>query len=808
MLISSFIKTALRFLLKKRIFSLINILGLSVGIAASLMIINYVYSELSYDDFHNEADNIYRIRNERYSQGELAEQMATACDAIAWELKPNFPEIREFTVLSDYQLEGILSYGDYNFKIKDAFFASERFFKVFSYQLLAGNPDEVLKEPNTMVISESLAKKFFGDKDPVGKTMKFGNRSYLMVTGVFKDVPENTHLKFDMLISFKTMVNTYGQWVKDSWFVDIALTYILVDAGTDADELEKKINTYVHERMGPELEKRGQNMIHYLMPLKDIHLYSDYPGEAEPNGEAKTVYFLLGIAILILIIAWVNYINLSTAQSLERAREVGMRKVAGAGRSQLTKQFLLESVFLNIISAIIALGMTEILSPGFSELTGINVASDLMYQPEFWIIFILLITLGGLVSGLYPAFVLSSFKPVTILKGAVINKSRGAKLRLALIVFQFVVSIILISGTFTIQKQVKYLQDQELGFETDQVMVVQGAVNFDSTWTERQRTFKTELLSHPGIKKICASFFVPGDEVWFTNGYIKVHDNDAKLSRTLNVIHIDHDYFDFYGFDLIAGRNFIEGNENDMLCHVVNRKGAKLLGYNDPESIIGEEVETPNWKMTKKIIGVIENFHQESPKEEYAPTVFTYFPHPRFAKKYSIKLNDKNQTETIEFIERKWNDLFPGNPFEYTFLDTHFNAQYNTEMQFGRSFGMFALLAIIIAGLGLFALSMYFALKRNKEIAIRKVNGATMKDILVLLSREYLKLFLISAVIAFPLSYFILSEWLNNYAVRINFGAWFAIYPVAIMLLIIFLSVIYQVNKSARANPAHTLKFE
>lgn len=598
-----------------------------------------------------------------------------------------------------------------------------------------------------------------------------------------------------MLISFQTMVNTYGKWVEDSWWVDIALTYVLLKQGTDHKDFENKINDHVHKRVGPELEKKGMDLIHYVMPVSDIHLYSDYPGEAEPNGDAKTVYFLLAIAILILVIAWVNYIDLSTAQSLERAREVGMRKIAGAGRAQLINQFLLESVFLNIVAAVIALGLAEILAPGFSELTGIIVSPALMSKPAFWIAFAVLILIGGALSGLYPAFVLSSFKPITVFKGKSVNKSQGTNLRIALIIFQFVVSIVLIAGTFTVLKQVRYLQDQELGFETDQVMVVEGAVKFDSTWTERQRTFKTELLARPGIEKICASFFVPGDEVWFTNGYIKVHDNDAKLSRTLNVIHIDHDYIPFYNFELLAGRNFIEGSENDFLCHILNRKGAELLGYSDPESAIGEEVETPNWRMTKKIIGVIENFHQESPKEEYAPTIFTNFPHPRFAKKYSIKLNTENMQENISYIEKKWNELFPGNPFEYTFLDFHFNEQYNAEMQFGRSFG-------------LFALSMYFALKRSKEIAIRKVNGASLKDILVLLSKEYIRLFLISAVIAFPLAYFVLSEWLNNFARRISFGPWFVVYPVIIMIMIIFFSVIYQVNKSAKANPAHTLKFE
>ncbi len=808
MLVISYFKTAARFLTKNTAFSLINMLGLAIGIAASLMIFQYVQFELSYDNFHDDADNIYRIREDRFSQGELAEQMATACNPLGHELKPAFPEVLEYTVLSDYQLEGIMTYGEHNFKIKRGYFASPDFFKVFSYELLQGDPETALTEPNTMVISESLAKKFFGDEEAIGKIMEFGNRSHLKITGVFKDVPENTHLKFDMLISLVTMVNTYGKWVEDSWWVDIALTYVKLAPGTNPDEFERKVNEYVQNRLGKELEERGQDMKLYLKPLQSIHLYSNYPGEAEVNGDGNAVYFLMIISILILIIAWVNYINLSSARSLERAREVGMRKVSGASKKQLLTQFLAESLLLNILAAIIAVAIVEIAYPSFSKLTGLEVNIQLWSSPLFWIIFSLVIIAGGILSGLYPAFVLSTFKPIAVLKGKQNGQSRGVTFRRVLIIFQFVISIILIAGTLTVYKQVHHLQDQSLGFYTQQTLILDGAVKFDSTWTERQKSFKHELLGNPAISKVCASYFVPGDEVWFTNGYIKVHNNDSKVSRTLSVIHIDDDYMNFYDFKFLAGRNFIEGNRNDFLCHILNRKGAELLGYNNPEDAIDQELETPNWNMTKKIVGVIENFHQESPKKKVAPTIFTYFPHPRFAKKYSVKLQTDSIQKTIAFIEGKWKQLFPGNTFEYTFLDKHFKEQYKSEMRFGRTFGVFALLAIIIAGFGLFALSMYFAIRRTREIAVRKVHGASLRHIFILLSQEYLKLFVIAALISFPVSYIIMNNWLQNFANRIGFGYWFFVFPALILVIIIVLAVVYQVSRAARTNPAEALKFE
>ncbi|MBI9039548.1 MAG: ABC transporter permease [Bacteroidales bacterium] len=804
----NYLKTALRNLFKNKIFTIINILGLAIGIAASLLIFQYVENELIYDNFHEKSENIYRLRGDRFSQGELAEEMATVCDALGPLLPDAFPEVKDYVVLSNYQLEGVISYGEHNHKLQKAFFATSSFFNVFSYKLLQGDPDKVLTEPFSIVISESLATKLFPDGDAVGRMVKFNNRRTLAISGVFEDVPENSHLKFNILFSFQTMVEWYGKWTEDSWWVDIALTYLLLEPNTDTDELITKIDKFVDDRIGKELREQNQAMKFYLLPVEDIHLYSNFPGEAEVNGDHKTVHFLLIISFLIIIIAWVNYINMATARSLERSKEVGLRKVSGASRTQLIRQFLLESLVLNLIAVLVAILIVIVIHPVFYDFTGLNISLELFGNLEFCLAFALIILTGTILSGLYPAFIMSSFKPIVVLKGKMSSGGKGNILRKALIIFQFVISIILISGTLTVFKQVKYMQNQYLGVNLEQTLIVEGPVSFDSTWIHQQKSFNNELLLNAAISDVCASYFVPGDEVWFTNGYIKQSNNDEKASRTLQVIHVDHNFLDYYDFDFLAGRNFTEGSETDLLGHIINRETCELLGFENPEDALNEELNCPNWRSTKKIIGVIENYHQRSLKEKFGPIIYTYLPHPRFLKKYSIKVHPQNLKETIAYIEKQFADFFPGNTFDYYFLDKHYDEQYKSDTQFGRTFAIFSVLAIFIACLGLFALSLYFALQRTKEIAVRKVLGAGLKEIFSLLSKDYLMLFFIAILIAFPISYLIMDNWLGNYAYRINFGYWFFLVPVLAMIFIIFISVFYQVNKAARANPASSLKYE
>lgn len=803
-----FVKLAFRNLTRSKVFSIINIFGLAIGIAASLLIFQYVQHEMSYDTFHEHLDELYRIRLDRYSQGELAETMATAPDALGPALKEVFPEIEQYAILSNYQLEGILSYEDQKFRLDKTYFCSASFFQMFSYPLIYGDQKTALAEPNAIVLSRSLANKFFGDSNPLGKILKLNNRVQLKVTGISEDVPDKTHLKFKALISMETMFALYGENFRTTWWADVMLTYVKLVKGTKPEDFGRKLNDYIQKRFEKDFKAKNENMVFHVQAVKSIHLYSNYPQEADVNGNGKSVSFLLIISVLILIIAWVNYINLSTARSMERARDVGLRKVSGATRPQLIRQFLLESLLINAIAVIIALIIVEISHPYFSRLTGLNVTLELWRNPVFWLYFILVILLGSTLSGLYPAFVLSSFKPITVLKSKSIRSSRGALLRKALILFQFIISILLIAGTITINKQIEYMQTKSLGIDLEQTLIVKAPGSTDSTWNLRQKTFKTEMLSNPSIQKICASYFVPGDDVWYTNGYIRKSNNDANASRTLNVIHVDPDFIPFYKLEIIAGRNFIEGNQSDFLCHILNRKAVELLGFSSPEEAIGQELETPNWNMTHKIVGVIENYHQESLREDFAPTIYTNLPHPRWAKQYSVKIHSENIKETIGFIEHKFMESFPGNVFEYFFLDSHFDNQYRADQEFGKTFGVFAFVAIAISIMGLFALALYFTVQRNREIAVRKVLGANLSGLFLLLSRDYFQLLALSLIIAYPLSYFIMNNWLEGFAYRIDIGWWFYTIPVLLMCVVIFTSVIYQIAKTAALNPVDALKYE
>jgi len=675
-----FVKLAIRNLLRNKAFSLINIFGLAIGIAASMLIFQYVQHELSFDRFHEHADRLYRIHLDRYSQGELAETMATAPDALGPALKEIFPEVEHYAILSNYQLEGILGYENHKFRLAKTYFCSDEFFRMFSYPLIHGDPETALTEPNSIVLSKTLASKFFGTADAMGKILKLNNRLQLKVTGIVEDVPENTHLKFKALISMETMFATYGENFRTTWWADVMLTYVKLADGANAPNLEQKLNTYVEKRFEKELKEKNEGMVFHFQPLSSIHLYSDYPQEAEVNGNGRSVNFLLIISILILIIAWVNYINLSTARSMERARDVGLRKVSGATRFQLIRQFLIESLLLNIIAVIIALIMVETAYHYFGRLTGLHVTLQLWHKPVFWLLFSLVIITGSMLSGLYPAFVLSAFRPMVVLKAKTDKSNRGALLRKSLILFQFTITLLLIAGTLTIHKQIKYMQERNLGIDIAQTLVVKAPGSIDSTWNLRQKTFRAEMLSNPSIDKMCASFFVPGDDVWYTNGYIRKSNNDAKASRILNVIHVDADFIPFYDLKLIAGRNFIEGSQTDFLCHIINRKALGLLGFDTPEQAIGQELETPNWNMTHKIIGVIENYHQESLHETYAPTIYTNLPHPGWAKQYSVKIHSRNICETIALAEQKYMECFPGNIFEYFFLDSHFDQRLRLQV--------------------------------------------------------------------------------------------------------------------------------
>lgn len=800
-------KLSFRCLMRNKVFVIVNLMGLSIGMAASLLLFQYVEKEYSYDRFHKNAENIYRIRLDRYNQGELGEHLATASCGLQTILPSKFPEIVNYTVLSNFQLQAVLTYAEKEFSINKAFFASKDFFKVFSYPLITGNTDSALNKPFCIIISGLLAEKLFPGEEPIGKKVRINGRHEFTVTGIIKDLPQNTHLQFDLLISEETMIHLYGSWIRESWYSDVMLTYIQFKDGTDPKAFEQKLNDVVHQIIGKELKAANIDMVFLLQPLTSIHLNSNYPMEADQNGDGEAVTFMLIIALLILIIAWVNYINLSTARTLERAREIGMRKINGATKRNIIWQLLLESVIVNFLGIIISLILVEVLQPWFSEITGMQFDLSLWKKPVFWVVFGIVIIIGSVLSGLYPALILASFKPINVIGRKRLIGNTGNLFRKALLVFQFIISIMLIAGTLTIFRQVEFMKSRNLGIDIDSTYVVNCPVAVDSSWSRKFYGFKDELKSSKMIHEVCASFFVPGDPVWYTQGFVSELDPDNVNSKILNLIFVDEDYMNLYNLKFLAGKNFYRGCRSDTLSFILNRSAASLLGYTNPAEAVGDYLETPSWNFRYKIAGVIEDYHHQSPREKVIPIVFIYHNHPAFIKRFSIRVSG-TCNETLDFIEATYKKYFPGNPFEYFHLGNYYNSQYTTDLNFGQTFMIFSFLAIIIAVLGMFALALFFITQRNKEIAIRKALGANSANLLLLLTQNYFSLLLISALIGFPAAFLLMHHWLENFAARITLGWWFFVIPLFLMSMLILFSVSQQIIKTSRINPAEALKYE
>jgi len=801
-MLKNYLKTAIRSLTKNRAFSIINILGLAIGMAACLFILQYVTYELSYDNFHANKDNLYRLQLDRYDRGELSTQWAAGCAGIGPALKENFPEVKEFVKM--HSSNTVLSYKDLSFRENRVHYVTEAFFNVFSYKLLKGVDSLVLKEPYKMVISESTAKKYFKEEDPVGKTMTLNGGVDFEVTGVFEDVPENTHMKFDILYSFETYVALTNETARTAWQWDGFHTYILLEPGTDPLDFEAKLPAFVEEQEGEELQQFNAGMEFHLQPIEDIHLYSNFMFEFETNGDGKTVYALLIIAFFILIIAWVNYINLSTAKSLDRAREIGVRKVLGSYKTQLISQFLIESLVLNLLAALLAVLLIVILVPQFNALTGQNISFALLFNYQFWISLIIIFSIGAVLSGIYPAFIMSSFKPVSVLKGKQSSSIGGNLLRRVLVVFQFIASVTLIVGTITVYKQITYMRNQDLGVSIDQTLVIRGPNVVDSTYSSMFNTFKTELLRNSAIGNITASTAVPGAQPGWNAGGIRLVHEDASKSKQYKILGFDYDFVEAYGLEILAGRNFSEEFSNDQATVLFNQSAVAYMGFDDLEEALDKDINF--WGDTFKIVGVLKDYHQESLKSNFEPLIFRLIPNAQ--NYYSVKIVTNDIRNTIGSIETEFKALFPGNPFDYFFLDDHFNQQYKADIQFGKVFGTFAGLAIFIACLGLFGLSAFTAIQRTKEIGIRKVMGASVQNILSLLTKDFSKLVLIAIVISSPISWYIMNNWLQSFAYKIELSWWIFLVSGLVVIMIALLTVSIHTLKAAASNPVKSLRYE
>ncbi|MGN6400678.1 MAG: ABC transporter permease [Flavisolibacter sp.] len=804
----SYFKTAWRNIRRHKGYSAINILGLAIGIAACLLILQYVSFELSYEDFQVNKDRIYRVQQDRYDNGKLSTQWAAGAYAVGNSFKEAIPEIEDYVKVVP---TGSVTAEAHNqpLKIEKVFFASPSFFKLFTYSVIAGNKTTAFTEPNTAALSENTARKIFGTTDVIGKPLELNRNSNYTITAVYKDAPATTQLKPDILLSYATFVkrntDSTGNGPENAWLWDGCLTYLLLRKDADPASVEKKFVPIVEKFTGEDMKKYNSGVSYHLQSLKDIHLYSHYMMEPGENGDGKTVYLLMGIAFFIIVIAWVNYINLATARAITRAKEVGVRKAIGSQRSQLIVQFLSESALLNGIALLLALLIVLLAIPGFNRLTGQQLSFSLFGAPKFWLGLISLFLIGVFFSGLYPAFVLSGFKPVEVLKGKMGSTKQSALLRKSLVVFQFAASLFLLIGTLTVYKQIQFMREQPLGMNIEQTLVVSAPiVGIDSTYLQKISSFKQTVQQQSSVKNITVSTSIPGEAVGWNAGGIKLVGTDESTQKQYRVIGVDYDFIKTYGLKLIAGRAFSKDFGSDKHSVIFNRKGIEQLGFNKPEEAIGKRIDF--WGDQYTIEGVTENFHQQSLREAFEPLILRLIPD--VSGDVSVKTTASQAHQTIKLVKAEWNRFFPGNTFEYFFLDDHFNEQYKADRRFGLVFTVFTSLAILVACLGLFGLASFTTLQRTKEIGIRKVLGASVGGILKLLYREFAMLLLLAFVVAAPIAWVMTSNWLQGYAFRINMQWTFFLLPFIAIIAIALITVSLQSIKAAIANPVKSLRTE
>ena len=821
-MIINHLKIAFRNLLKYKGTSFISIIGLSIGMAVFLLILQYVRFERSFEDFLPNADQLYRVQLDMYLNGELQLSSAENYPGAGPALKKELPEVIDYARLYNlgYKNNVIITNKEAQpqpiaFKHRQFMYADSSFLSLMGYKMVTGDAETALASPLKAVISEEYAKLYFGDEDPIGKMLHMQdddfNNELVEVTGVFQTLPANTHLKFDVLFSYETLYTRFErarERYNHSWRRKDMYTFIKVRPGTDPVALEAKFPAIVAKN-NPELAKNNREDRFLLQAVKDIHLESDLAEEVESNGDGRIVFFMQLIGLFVLIIAWINYINLSTARALERAREVGIRKVSGAHKHHLITQFMIEAGVTNLVALVLALVLIIAVLPWFNSLSGLAFTAANLLDPSFLLAVGLLWIVGTFLSGFYPSLVLSSFKPVSILKGSFKNTSGGILLRKGLVVVQFVASVLLIVGTMTIYQQLRHMLNSDIGMNINEVMVVErpGIAPRDrKAFDSSVDVFRSEVEKHPDIQSVSASVTIPGKQREYKAPAKKYGASDADI-KVLRFNSMDYNFLEVFEMEMLAGRAFSKEHVSDQDTSVIiSESASKLLGFEKPEDAIGQTLALVDFGWNPIIVGVVNDYHQVSLKKAVDPMIFYCSPYR--GEFYSMRIETQNLPEVVNHIEQSWNKAFPGNPYEYFFLDDYFNQQYQNEQRFGNLSLVFALLAVLLGCMGLFGLSGYTTLQRTKEIGIRKVLGASTQGIVYLLSKDLIALVLLSIGIAIPLAWWVTGEWLQNFAHRIDVS--WQIFALAglVTVVVAFLTVSAQSVKAAMVNPAESMRSE
>lgn len=796
----NYFKTALRNISKHRVYSVFNIIGLATGMAVFVLILLYVQYELSFDRHHENAKQIYRVVTENPGNYYLgSNQYGTTPPPLAPTLMTEYPEVLSATRIASRG--GILvACEEKSFLEERVHFCDPQTFEIFTFDFIRGNPQTVLQDPLSIVLSEKMADKYFGDQDPMGKVLRFDNALDFVVTGVFEDMSKNSHFTMDFIVPFESITKT-GVSNLQSWSNNSCYTYFLLQEGADADDLEAKFPALIDKYAGDDIWSwKGQKTRYLLQPLTKIHLYSHINFEISANSDIKYVYIFASIAFLILIIACINYMNLATARSAQRAKEVGMRKVVGALRIQLIRQFLGESIVLAFISLLVTVAIVDVCLPVFSLFVERELSFKVIENLPFLLGILAIVLFVGLFAGSYPALYMSSFRPVSVLRGAYSRSLKGRGMRNVLVVTQFVISITLIISTVVVRNQLHFVKNKDMGYSREQIIVL---TIYDRNLRKKMETLKTELKRHPNISQV-SSGNLPNhiNSQTLVDWPGKPEDVDAPIYVGV----ADYDFVDLFEIAIVEGRNFSREFPADANgAFLLNETAVEALGWDSP---LGRELY--HWgnknRPPRKVVGIMKDFHMHSLHLEIKPLYI--FLDPDYHWNLSIKVKTIDLPQTIGFIEEKMKEFSPRYPFTYQFFDDIFDRAYRAERRIGTIFSVFSLLAILIACLGLFGLASFTALQRTREIGIRRILGASVSDIAYNLSQEFSKWVVMANVIAWPVAYFVMNRWLQSFAYRIHIGIFTFVFAGIVALAVALLTVSLQTIKAATANPVDALRYE
>jgi putative ABC transport system permease protein len=804
----NYLKVAIRNFLKRPGFSLINVLGLAVGVACCLLIMLFVRDEMSFDRHNERLDRIYRVGLSAFVNNNALEAVYTP-SPMAKGLVDEIPEVEAASRVRRFGFP-VFRYGDKVFSEERVYWVDNAFFDIFTVPFIAGDPRTALKDPLTIVLTRTMARKYFGDEAALGRVLNAdGSRDYI-VTGVVEDPPRNSHFHYDFLAS----VETYPDSRSPVWINNSYLTYYLLREGAAAGAVEAKLAGLVGKHVGPQIQAAigitleeflasGGRYEYFIQPAKDIHLRSQYKGELEPNGDIAIVYIFSIVALGILAVAVINFVNLATARSARRAREVGIRKTLGSHRGRLVRQFLVESVLMAFLAVLLALLLVQALLPAFNRVTGKALAMP--YADSPWTIpgLLALVLAVGILAGTYPAFFLASFDPAAVLKTETAGRTRKSRLRNGLVVFQFAVSVVLIIGTVVVRRQMDYVRTRDLGFNKDQIVVVEKVDDIGN----QIRAFKQALLANPRVLGASNSGDLIGDN--FDGSVFKLAGATGEENHLFNSLATDEDFAKVYEIEMASGRYFEAGRQADARVVVINEKAARELGIAEAA---GQQIvavgPTPEQSQTLTLVGIVKDFHFQSLHSEIRPLILGCYGEREFGRFLSVRVRPENIRETIDFIDRTWRGMAGNQAFEYQFFDDHFARLYQADERTGRVFLAFSVLAAFVAGLGLFGLSAFVAEQRTKEIGIRKTLGASVGGVGLLLAGQFAKWVLVANLIAWPLGYYFMHRWLQKFAYRAALSPLLFLSASLLVLAFAILTVSYQTVKAATADPVKSLKYE